>query len=107
MNIRPSETANELDPERLRLTESATVRRRWSTRKAQRQRSNEPFLKGPIPWSWLTIAARQPGKALHVGLELWRLFGLTGSQTISLSLSRMADMSVTRMSGYRGLASLE
>jgi hypothetical protein len=26
------------------------------------------FLKGPIPLTWLSAAARLPGKALHVGL---------------------------------------
>lgn len=35
------------------------------------------FLKGPIPLPWLQGAARLPGKALHVGVVLWFLSGLT------------------------------
>jgi hypothetical protein len=33
------------------------------------------FLKGPVPMPWLATAARLPGKALAVGIALWRLGG--------------------------------
>jgi hypothetical protein len=73
-----------------------------------RPRRVEPFLKGPIPWSWLTLAARLPGKALQVGLALWFRSGLTKSSTVSLSLSSLKEsLSVHRDAARRGLAALE
>jgi hypothetical protein len=33
------------------------------------------FLRGPIPWSWITAAAALPSRALVVGLCIWRLVG--------------------------------
>jgi hypothetical protein len=44
--------------------------------------SSGRFLKGPIPWSWITTAAALPGQALLVGLCVWRLAGATKSHTV-------------------------
>jgi hypothetical protein len=35
------------------------------TRRPPRHRRGERFLKGPIPWPWISAAAALPGKALH------------------------------------------
>jgi hypothetical protein len=37
-----------------------------------RPRRAERFLRGPVPWPWLVRAMALPGKALAVGLILWR-----------------------------------
>src|SRR6266850_7089226 len=42
------------------------------------------FLKGPVPWSWIVAAAALPGKALIVGLSLWRLAGALKSRTVTV-----------------------
>lgn len=34
------------------------------------------FVKGPIPMSWLSSAARLPGKSIHVALALFWLAGM-------------------------------
>src|SRR5687767_2498594 len=47
-------------------------------------RSASRFLKGPVPWLWIVLAERLPGKALIVGLCLWRLTGATKCQTVTL-----------------------
>lgn len=70
-------------------------------------RIGEPFLKGPVPWTWLQVAARLPGKSLHVGLVLWRKAGIEKTLEIQVNLSRLRDLGVSRFSGYRGLAQLE
>jgi hypothetical protein len=66
------------------------------------------FLKGPIPWDWLTQAARLPGKTLHVALELWRESGCRrGSRTVPLSSSKLKSLGVSRDTSYAALARLE
>lgn len=63
------------------------------------------FLKGPIPWPWLTSAMALPGRALAVGIHVWLWAGvLQRFERIPLSLSRMP---FPRSSGVRGLAALE
>jgi hypothetical protein len=75
--------------------------------KLQRLRPGEKFLRGPIPWKWLSIAARLPGKALEVGLVIWLLAGIKNSNTIDLSRVPLNSLGVSRQAGYRGLKVLE
>jgi hypothetical protein len=75
--------------------------------KPLRQRRNGRFLKGPIPWAWLTTAAQQPGKALHAAIVIWFLSGLNKSRKIALSGTALRTMGVNRHSGYRGRRALE
>ncbi len=70
-------------------------------------KAGELFLKGPIPRMWLQSASSLPGKALHVGIELWFYAGLTKSKTLSLNLSRLMDSGISRDSARRGLLQLE
>ena len=72
-----------------------------------RHKPGKKFLKGPIPWEWLTRAAEQPGKTLHVAIALWFLEGITRTRTLPLSGKVLTALGVNRHSGYRALASLE
>ena len=72
-----------------------------------RHRGGELFVRGPIPWAWLTAAARLPGRALHVGIVLWLESGLRTSAVVALSQQRLRDLGVDRYAGYRGLSKLE
>jgi hypothetical protein len=65
------------------------------------------FLKGPIPWPWLERAMPLPGKALHVGIQVWHQVGLTRSSVVSISMSGMAKVGVSRFAASRGIAALE
>ncbi len=69
----------------------------------------ERFLKGPIPWKWLTLAGQQSGKALHIGLHLWYLAGMNYDEgMVSINLSRMVnDWGMERTTASRGLKALE
>lgn len=68
----------------------------------------EPFLKGPIPLTWLRAAATSPGASpLAVGLLLWHLRALTKSEEVVLSSSARAKLGVERKAAYRGLSALE
>jgi DNA-binding MarR family transcriptional regulator len=71
------------------------------------QRKIEKFLKGPVPWPWLEEASHLPGKALQVGLCLWRLAGSTNSMTIKLSNTEVAALGVKRDAKSRALKHLE
>ena len=65
------------------------------------------FLKGPIPWSWITAASKLPGNALDVGLCVWRLLGATGRMQVPLSNSEVAVLGIDRHAKSRALAELE
>jgi hypothetical protein len=71
-----------------------------------RHRPGEWFLRGPVPWPWLEIAARLPGKALALALCLWREAGRRRRRTVPLSLTR-AGLGVNEQAARRALRSLE
>jgi hypothetical protein len=96
-----------LDLENLKLEPTTGGSSKQKSKRPLRLAYGERFLKGPIPLNWLMEAARQPGKALHVGVALWYMSGLKRSRKIALSVSSLADFGVNRISGYRGLAALE
>ncbi len=72
-----------------------------------RHRGGKLFVRGPIPWAWLTAAARLSGRGLHVGIVLWLESGLRKSAVVALSQRRLRDLGVDRYAGYRGLSRLE
>lgn len=72
-----------------------------------RHAPGEKFIKGPIPWDWITAAARLPGKALHVAAAIWLLAGIKREGTVKLSASVLREMGVARNAYYRGLDQLE
>ncbi|MBY0459806.1 MAG: hypothetical protein K2V38_21010 [Gemmataceae bacterium] len=74
------------------------------SRRSPRHRPGEKFLKGPIPWRWVEVAAPLPGKALAVGIAAWREAGCRKCRTVPLNLSGLA---VPRRTAQRGLAELE
>src|SRR6476659_9958539 len=54
------------------------------------------FLKGPVPWPWIVAAAALPGKALIIGLCLWRLAGALKSRTVTLGNVELKPFGVDR-----------
>ena len=92
---------------RLRLVSIKSKRPHLRRTRLPRHKPGEKFLKGPIPWQWLTKAAQQSGRALHVGLALWFWAGIKRSGQVALSISRLSMLGVSRFAAYRGLAALE
>ena len=80
---------------------------KFASQKPPRHRQGEKFLKGPIPWKWLTEAGKLTGHALHVGIALWHLRFLTRSRTVALSGKLLEELGVSRFAGYRALTALE
>jgi hypothetical protein len=96
------------DPSSLRLDESiatATGPACSATQRPPRHRRGEWFLREPIPWPWLEIAARLPGKALAVGLCLWWKAGRRGRRTVKVCQERVG-LGVSEQAARRGLRQL-
>jgi hypothetical protein len=72
-----------------------------------RHKAGEWFVKGPIPGSWLEVAARRPGHTLHVGLALWYLVGLNKCKTVRLTWATLRRFGLGDDAGRRGLLRLE
>jgi hypothetical protein len=100
-------SADSFDPNRLRWspTNGAALEDRKPTR-PPRHRPREPFIKGPIPWKWLERAGQLPGRALLVGLVLWREAGCRNAREVRVNLSAMG-IGLSRKSAGRGLVALE
>lgn len=90
----------------LRL-EGSQIPRVTSGRRPPHHKPGGRFLKGPIPWPWLTRAASLPGKAIHVGLALWHLAGMKKSRTIKLTRGPLKELGVLKDSKRRALLALE
>jgi hypothetical protein len=94
------------DPERLRLNGSLAMAPLPTPKRPPRHRPGEPFLKGPVPWHWLEAAAGLPGKALAVGLWLWREAGCKRNRTVKVCQGAMG-LHVSRYAARRALRFLE
>lgn len=91
-------------PSMAEVVERNTSGRRWP--KATRPKG-EDFLRGPIPWDWISRAAILPGAALPVGLVLWRTAFLKNTLDVKLTSASLRAVGVTRMSKMRALKELE
>jgi len=76
-------------------------------RRKANQRKGVMFLKGPISWEWLSIAGKLSGKALHVAIVLWLIFGLTKSETVKIQHKLLDDLGVSRKSYYNAIRHLQ
>jgi DNA-binding MarR family transcriptional regulator len=66
-----------------------------------------PFLRGPIPLEWLSVAASLPGKALNVAIALWWRHGMAEGKPFTLTRTALKAMNVERDAASAGLARLE
>ncbi|HJZ56350.1 MAG TPA: hypothetical protein VKE74_15400 [Gemmataceae bacterium] len=90
------------DPSRLEAAPASIPTGRES--RPPRHRPGEKFVKGPIPWRWVESAAALPGKALAVGLVVWREAGCRNERTVPLNLS---GLRMPRRTAQRALQALE
>lgn len=65
------------------------------------------YLKGPIPWNWVLRASMLLGKALIIGLCLWRISSATKSKTVVLGNRELEPLGIGRSAKSRALAELE
>lgn len=93
-----------IDPSRIRLRPRLKV---VTSRRLPRPKAGEKFLRGPIPLNWVSIAARLPGKSLHVGIAIWFTASLAKSATVPLSNIASLTFGLDRNAKYRALQWLE
>jgi hypothetical protein len=105
---------DEIDLDQFRLTDDdtalVTVPAATSTspsRRPPRPRHGEWFLRGPIPWSWIETATRLPGKALAVGLLVWREAQARHRTTVRITFAKAAKLGMHPDTARRALRSLE
>jgi len=112
----PTDPHDPYDPDRLRIAASGHLIPagpqqhpipRAARPRTPRHKPGELFLKGPIPWPWLQVAARLPGHALAVGVVLWHLIGLKKRSTVRLSPSKTRSLGLSPRVSRRGLKALE
>jgi hypothetical protein len=84
-------------------TPAPTVKKK----RLSRPRRADRFLKGPVPWSWLTRAMAIPGKALAVGLMLWLQRGMTGRRKVLFCLARAEAYGIPTTTARRAIRGLE
>ena len=102
-----SDSSVKFDLSRLRV-EGGSPRSSVTTKGVkQRQRVRGQFLKGPIPWNWITCAMRLPGKALHVAVVLWQEAGFRKSRNVKFRMSKIGRVGFTRWTARRALVILE
>jgi DNA-binding transcriptional ArsR family regulator len=70
-------------------------------------RINGPFVRGPLPLSWISKAARLPGKSLNAGLACWYLMFLKKSYQFKLSNIVANEFGLNKDSKLRALKCLE
>ena len=61
----------------------------------------------PVSWPWLLKAMALPGKALHVGLMLWREAGCANTLTVRFCLTRAAAQGIPVKTARRAVQALE
>lgn len=98
---------SQIDLEGLRLGDRRSPAKTERHVRLPRPRQGERFLRGPIPLSWLSVAAKLPGSALNVAIAIWYVAGMKKGAAIRLSVSSLGEFGVEYHSAYRGLAKLE
>lgn len=71
------------------------------------QKVKRQFVRGPIPLYWISRASKLSGKALHVGMMLWYLAGVTKSKEVLVSNTKLLGWGVSRHQKARALSALE
>jgi hypothetical protein len=103
--------AEQFDPKRLALATMPSNGKPAAAigkgNRPSRRRGGEGFLKGPIPWPWLCIAARLRGKALVTAIVIWHLAGLRRKLTVQWEPHKAESFRLGRHAAYRGLTALE
>ena len=69
---------------------------------------NKPlFLKGPIPMSWLSVAAKLPGKAFHLAVAIQWLVGMSPAQKLKITAKALELLGISKDAYRDGLRRLE
>ena len=99
----------EIDLDQFRLDDeniSAEIPTKSKRTRTSRQQCSL-FLRGPIPWPWLSTAMRLPGSSLQVALLIRLLEGLNKARTFAWRPSLAEEVGLSRHAVRRALEALE
>jgi hypothetical protein len=65
------------------------------------------FIMGPLPEQWLVLASQLPGKALEVGLCLWKVARMTKRMQVRIGSDVVERWGIGRMPKARALRALQ
>jgi hypothetical protein len=101
--------ADEFRPDRWEIPDGAPEAMPPGRKQKSLPRSKKTvrFLKGPIPWPWLLKAMQLPGKALAVGLMLWKEAGCARRRTIHFCVTRAVAEGIPITTARRAIHALE
>lgn len=74
---------------------------------ARRSHKQARFIRGPIPLDWIEVAAKLPGKTLHVALAIRYLAGMNKLNPFRLNRRTLMVFGVSRHAAYRALRAME
>ena len=74
---------------------------------ARRSHKQARFIRGPIPLDWIEVAAKLPGKTLHVALAICYLAGMNKLNSFRLTRGTLMVFGVSRHAAYRALGAME
>ena len=76
-------------------------------RRPSRRCRGQLFLRGPIPWAWIDTAGRLPGRALLVGLFVWRQSFMRKSATVRITYAQLVKLGMHSRTAKRALRALD
>lgn len=79
--------------------------RRLKERKQEKRAGR--FVKGPLPWPWVTAAAQCHPRAIEILLAVKMLSDTSGQQEVALSTELLADLGINKDMKSRVVAALE
>lgn len=86
------------------MIDESEIETDWS--RAKRVRVQGRFLKGPIPFTHLSPAAKLPGRALNVLIAVYHQTALTQQEWVTLPKGLLSDLGIGRDAKSRALAHL-
>jgi hypothetical protein len=96
-----------LDIEQFKLATTAIPSATTNKRRLRHRDESGRFIKGPLPFKWMCVAASLPGRALAVGLALWFEAGCKKCNTVTLTSKLLSSFGVERGAKMRALHNLK
>jgi hypothetical protein len=95
------------DIEQFRLSANEVALDRPPRRRLRHKDESGRFIKGPLPFKWMCVAASLPGRALAVGLALWFEAGCKKSDSVTLTSKLLGCFGLERGAKMRALQNLQ
>ena len=70
-------------------------------------KEDKRFIKAPLPYDWITRAAKLGGKSLHAAMAIRYMSGLTSSNTVKLTHRTMIGFGINVKASYTVIRRLE